>query len=109
MRTNWMKRLRLVIGAALLAGGFAPSLYHAEPIPGEGRPLLDRRLGILRFDKLVVLRTAAMPAVLLEAAVIVNRQEEEEARGPAFLKRMAAAVTRAVLQFCSPPAAAVAR
>lgn len=95
-------RFASLLGTALLAGGFVPSLYHAEPIPGEGRPLLDRRLGILRFDKLAVLRTAAMPAVLLEAAVIVNRQEEQEARSPAFLKRMAAAVTRAVLQFCSP-------
>jgi N-acetylmuramoyl-L-alanine amidase len=64
------------IGAALRAAGFAPSLHHAEPIAGENRPLLGTENGVYAYDRLVVLRTATIPAVLLEAGIIVNRDEE---------------------------------
>jgi len=64
------------LGAALRGAGWAPSLYHAEPIPGENRPFADAENGVHYFDDLVVLKRATMPAVLLEAGVIVNRQEE---------------------------------
>ena len=67
-------RCAKAIGEALVAAGEKPSLYHAEPIAGENRPLLDRRLGVHRFDGLAVLKTATMPAVLVEAGVIVNRR-----------------------------------
>jgi N-acetylmuramoyl-L-alanine amidase len=42
-------------------------LHHAEPVAGESRELIDRALGIYRYDELAVLRTATMPAVLFEA------------------------------------------
>jgi N-acetylmuramoyl-L-alanine amidase len=80
------------IGAALGAAGFAPSLYHAEPIPGESKPFADRANGVHYYDNLVVLHTASQPAVLLEAGVIVNRDEELALREPATRKRIAAAV-----------------
>lgn len=89
-----------LLGEALLARGMTPSLHHAEPIPGEGRPLLDARLGLYRFDGLAVLRTAAMPAVLLEAAIIVNRDEEAQVRSGLVASRVAAAVVQAVREFC---------
>ncbi len=38
-------RLAIRIGDALLALGLAPTLHHAEPIEGEGRPLVDARRG----------------------------------------------------------------
>lgn len=85
---------------ALLAAGLRPSLHHAEPIPGENRPLLDARRGIYRYDDLVVLHSAPIPAVLLEAAVIVNREEESRAITPAFRDQVAGAVTQAVTAFC---------
>ena len=53
-----------------------PSLHHAEPIEGENREVIDRLNGVYRFDDLVVLRSAAMPAVLLEAGIIKHREEE---------------------------------
>ena len=65
-----------------MAAGEKPSLYHAEPIAGENRPLLDRRLGVHRFDGLAVLKTATMPAVLVEAGVIVNPTTRHGWRGP---------------------------
>ncbi len=84
------------IGAALRAAGFTPSLYHAEPIPGESKPFADRLNGVHYFDNLVVLHTATQPAVLLEAGVIVNRAEELRLGEPATRRRIAAAVATGV-------------
>ncbi len=92
-----------LIGTEMRRSGQEPSMHHAEPIPGENRPLLDRSRGIYRFDALAVLRTARMPAVLLEAAIIVNRQDEEVVRSPAGLERTVSAVARAVLAYCALP------
>lgn len=93
-------RMAALLGSQMRAAGFTPSLHHAEPIPGEGRPLVDPALGILRFDGLAVLRTATVPAVLLEAAVILNREEEAVIQQPATLDRMAGAVAGAVRRYC---------
>ena len=90
----------VLLGQGLLREGLTPSLHHAEPIPGENRPLLDARIGLYRFDGLAVLRTAEMPAVLLEAAVIVHRAEEEQVRDGRVARRVAAAVAGAVRRFC---------
>jgi N-acetylmuramoyl-L-alanine amidase len=84
------------IGARLRAAGFGPSLYHAEPIPGESKPFADRTNGVHYFDNLVVLHTAAGAAVLLEAGVIVNRAEELSMRDPAVQGRIADAVAAGV-------------
>ena len=84
------------IGARLRAHGFAPSLYHAEPIPGESKPFADRMNGVHWYDNLVVLRSATQPALLLEAGVIVNRDEELVLREPATQRRIAAAVAEGV-------------
>ena len=46
------------IGAAMRGAGFAPSLYHAEPIPGESKPFADRTNGVHYYDNLVVLHSA---------------------------------------------------
>ncbi len=84
------------IGEGLLAAGEKPSLYHATPIQGENRPLLDERLGIHRFDDLVVLKTARMPAVLVEAGVIANPDEEKRLGDPQTITKIANAIAQAV-------------
>jgi N-acetylmuramoyl-L-alanine amidase len=89
------------IGEQLLAAGETPSLYHATPIKGENRPLIDRRLGIHRFDDLVVLKTAPMPAVLVEAGVIANPDEEARLQKPATIKKLAHAISGGLLA-CQP-------
>jgi N-acetylmuramoyl-L-alanine amidase len=82
------------IGEALRAAGFSPSLYHADPIPGENKPFADRTNGVHYYDNLIVLKTARTPAVLLEAGVIVNRDEELKMRSAETQKRVAGAVAR---------------
>jgi N-acetylmuramoyl-L-alanine amidase len=94
------QRLAGNLGRALRAAGFSPSLHHAEPIPGEGRTLLDPDLGLYRYDGLVVLKTAHMPAVLLEAGIILNRDEETALADPAVQQRLAAAVAAGVRAYC---------
>lgn len=47
----------------------------------------------------VVLRGAAMPAVLVETVFISNPSEESRAKDPAFLKRAAQAITRGIRRF----------
>ena len=95
------RALALRIGAALRAAGLRPSAHHAEPIAGEGRPVIDAARGVYRFDQLAVLRTAAMPAVLLEAGVIKHRDEELVVASRAFQADVAAAIRRALEQACA--------
>ncbi len=90
------------LGQALVQSGMTPSLHHAEPIPGEGRQLLDPRIGLYRFDQLAVLRTATMPAALLESGVIVNREEELRMGQDATRRSIAGAVLQAVGRVCGP-------
>ena len=89
------------IGEALRGAGFSPSFYHADPIPGENKPFADRRNGVHYYDNLIVLKTARTPAVLLEAGVIVNREEELKVQSEVVRKRIAAAVADG-LQRCLP-------
>ena len=89
------------LGHALQAQGLTPSLHHAEPIQGEGRVLLNPELGVYRFDELAVLRGATMPALLLESALIVNRDQEEVIRSGLYHPKVVTAIVDAVLQYCS--------
>lgn len=88
------------IGSELGATGKRPSLHHAEPIEGEGRQLLDPANGVYRFDRLLLLRSATMPAVLLEAGVIKNREEELVVATEGFQADVAGAIRRAIEQTC---------
>ena len=80
------------IGAAMRKAGFIPSRYHADPIVGENRPFADEENGVHYFDNLAVLKTASIPALLFEAGVIVNRDEELRMRDPTVRKRIAESI-----------------
>ena len=64
------------IGQNLRKSNFKRTLHHSEKIKGENRKLLDREKGIYEFNNLIVLKSAKMPAILLECGVIVNQKEE---------------------------------
>jgi N-acetylmuramoyl-L-alanine amidase len=82
------------IGMGLRKADFVPSLYHAKPIPGENKPFADRANGVHFYDNLVVLKSAAFPAVLFEAGVIVNRDEELVLARPETRRRIAEGVSQ---------------
>lgn len=90
-----------ILGRSLTKAGFGFSTHHAENIPGENREILDRRHGVFEFRDLRVLKDVESPAVLLEAGVIVNRNEELEAASPERRRIMSAAIVDAVKQFCA--------
>ena len=69
------ERFASMLAAAMRTTGVTPTLHHSEANAGEGRPLVDPQTGLYRSDGLVVLRTGAMPATLLEAGIIVNRHD----------------------------------
>lgn len=93
------RRLAISIGDALLKSGFRPTLHHAEDTPGEGRTLLDPALGVYRWDRLGVVRTTRMPAVLVEAGVIVNRAEEAMLSRADVRRRISEAIVDGVDNF----------
>jgi N-acetylmuramoyl-L-alanine amidase len=90
-------RVAQALGRRLLALGRPPTLHHAEPIPGEGRDLLDAKLGIYRFDELRVLAEASCPAVLVELGVIVDETDEAYVSDPVHRVELADALTQALV------------
>ena len=91
---GWQNGLKCAsaVGAALIGADFKPSLYHADPVYGENRPFADRANGVHYYDHLAVLRQARMPALLFEAGVLVNRDEEIKMGDVTVQKNIAAGV-----------------
>ena len=89
------------IGEELRAAGMTPSRYHADPVIGENRPFADELNGVHFYDNLGVAKTAKMASVLVEAGVIINRDEEARMNDPAVRKGIAEAITRGVTR-CLP-------
>jgi N-acetylmuramoyl-L-alanine amidase len=75
--------------------------YTLELMKRYRHDLLDSEAGVYRYDHLVVLHNTRMPAVLLEAGSIANRQEELELATPERRLAIAKAVTAAVTDFCA--------
>lgn len=92
------RELALRVGAALYEAGLRPTLHHAEPIQGENRPLLDEKTGVYEFSDLVVLKSATMPAILLECGVIIHREEELLVQQPDYQSRIALALVQALAE-----------
>jgi N-acetylmuramoyl-L-alanine amidase len=86
-------RCASAIGAALQSKGMHASAHHGETISGEAKAKADQQHGVYYYDNLMVLKTALMPAVLLEVGVIVNRDEELAVQQPTFRTMVAEAVT----------------
>ncbi len=90
------------LGMALQARGLPYTPHYTLPIMGHRqRVLVDADAGVYRYDQLIVLRQTRMPAVLLEAGSIVNRQEELELATPQRRALISAAVAAAVEDFCA--------
>ena len=65
------------------------------------RTLLDVDAGVYRYDTLFVLKKTQLPAVLLEAGSIANRDEELVMASPERQQLISAAVVDAVDRFCA--------
>ena len=92
-----------LIGKEMKAQGLQYAKQYTEPIMGRYQhPLLNKETGIYSYDELVVLRKTRMPAALLEAGSIINRDEELKMSSPERRDIISSGVTAAVKEFCEP-------
>jgi N-acetylmuramoyl-L-alanine amidase len=97
-------RFAKLIGTQMRAEHIKFADQYTLPIMGKYRhDLLDKDAGIYRYDHLVVLQRTHMPAVLLEAGSIINRDEELQMASPERQDMTVKAVTTAVQEFCGVP------
>jgi N-acetylmuramoyl-L-alanine amidase len=90
------KRIGLALGRS-----FPFARHHHEQIAGENRPYANEEAGVYAFDDLVVLKTAAMPAVLVECGVILNPTEEKELLTAERQATTVAAIVRGIREYLS--------
>jgi N-acetylmuramoyl-L-alanine amidase len=89
-----------LLGAELQQRGMQFTDHHAANIPGEHRHMVDDKRGVYRYDQLLVLKNTKAPAVLLEAGVIVNRDEEAVLNTPERRLLIGDAALAAAIRFC---------
>src|SRR5262249_53831363 len=91
-----------LLGEQLKARGLQYTPHYIEKFMGHRQRLLvDAKVGVYRYDQLIVLRTTQMPAVLLEAGSIINRDEELVMTAPERHSLIGAPVSEAVDGFCA--------
>src|SRR5215472_7299531 len=91
-----------MLGHELEHRGLHYTPHYTLALMGHRRRILvDAEAGVYRYDQLIVLRETRMPALLLEAGSIVNRQEELELATPERRSFTSAAVAAAVANFCA--------
>ncbi len=92
-----------LIGKEMKAQGLQYAQQYTQAIMGRYQhPLLNKETGVYSYDQLVVLRSSRMPAVLLEAGSIINREEELKMDLPERRDIISDAVATAVKEFCDP-------
>jgi N-acetylmuramoyl-L-alanine amidase len=96
-------RFAELVAKEMKAEGLQYAKQYTLPIMGRNQhELLNKDTGVYRYDQLVVLRKTRMPAVLLEAGSISNRDEEAAMASPERQELIASGVTEAVKEFCDP-------
>jgi N-acetylmuramoyl-L-alanine amidase len=91
-----------MLGSQLRKRGLKYTPHYTDPIMDHRqRLLIDAQVGVYRYDQLLVLRDTDMPAVLLEAGSIINREEELRMGSVERQALISAAVTDAIESFCA--------
>ena len=94
--------LARMIGRQLKEQGLHYASQYTLPVMGRyRRQLLDKDVGVYRYDGLVVLSRTSSAAVLLEAGSIINRDEEMAMNSPERQETVAGAVAAAIGEFCA--------
>jgi len=91
-----------LLGGQLRKRGLKYTPHYTSRIMGNRqRLLIDELAGVYRYDQLIVLKDTGMPAVLLEAGSIINREEELRMGSAEHQAVVSAAVADAVKSFCT--------
>jgi N-acetylmuramoyl-L-alanine amidase len=92
-----------LLGKEMKTQGLQYAVQYTQAIMGRYQhPLLNKETGVYSYDQLVVLRSTRMPAVLLEAGSIINRDEELRMDSSERRDMISNAVAAAVKDFCDP-------
>jgi N-acetylmuramoyl-L-alanine amidase len=92
-----------LVAKEMKAQGLQYGRQYTLPIMGRYQhPLLNKETGVYSYDQLVVLKSTRMPAVLLEAGSIINRDEEVKMDSPERRDIISSAVAAAAKEFCGP-------
>jgi N-acetylmuramoyl-L-alanine amidase len=90
-----------LLAREMKAQGLDYAHQYTQPIMGHYQhPILNKDTGVYSYDELIVLRKTRMPAVLLEAGSIINRDEELKMDSPERRDIISNGVAAAVKQFC---------
>ena len=90
-----------LLGRELKQKGLQYATQYSLPVMGRYRhDLLDKDVGVYRYDGLVVLSQTRSAAVLLEAGSIINRDEEMAMNSPERQELIATAVVSAMRAYC---------
>src|SRR5262249_22223856 len=91
-----------LLGKQLKARDLKYTPHYTQKFMGHRqRILVDKDAGVYRYDQLIVLKDTRMPAVLLEAGSIINRDEELAMASPERQAKISAAVLDAVDAYCA--------
>lgn len=91
-----------MLGQQLKDRGLKYTPHYTEKFMGHRqRILVDADVGVYRYDQLIVLRNNRVPAVLLEAGSIINRDEELKMASPERRDLIGKAAVAAVEDFCA--------
>ena len=92
-----------LVAKEMKAQGLDYAQQYSQAIMGRYQhPLLNRETGVYSYDKLIVLKKTKMPAVLLEAGSIINRDEELKMDSAERRDIISSGVTAAIKEFCDP-------
>jgi N-acetylmuramoyl-L-alanine amidase len=90
-----------ILGDQLKERGLKYTPHYTESFMGSRRRILvDAEAGVYRYDQLIVLKSTHIPAVLLEAGSIINRDEELAMATPERRGAITAAAVDAIVGFC---------
>jgi N-acetylmuramoyl-L-alanine amidase len=92
-----------LVGKEMQAQGLQYAQQYSQAVMARYQhPLLNKETGVYSYDQLIVLRKSQMPAVLLEAGSISNRDEELQMDSQERRNIISSGVTAAVKEFCEP-------
>lgn len=94
-------RFAELVAKEMKAQGLQYARQYSQAIMGRYQhPLLNEETGVYSYDKLIVLKKTRMPAVLLEAGSIINRDEELRVASAGHREIISSGVAIAAKQFC---------
>jgi N-acetylmuramoyl-L-alanine amidase len=88
------------ISGHLITLGVSSAVEHRAYLADGRRRLLDSELNIWDYRELAVLKYSSIPAILIEAGFLSNRQDVARLRDESFRRKISDAIAHGVLSSC---------